>query len=233
MIDGNEGGVDFDSINLYRAAESVNPGGSLRVDYDPDNAENGTITFLDADGEETGVTTFVNIENIIDVVTPFCFTAGTRILTPMGEIAVENLKEGDKVVTRDNGLQEIRWAGSKHLSGRDLMARPQLRPILIRQGALGPSQPERDMMVSPSHRMLLVSQQAELLFDESEVLVAAKHLTHLDGVTQIDTVGVDYIHIMCDNHEVVLADGAWSESFQPGEFSLNSIESAQRKNLRP
>lgn len=231
MIDGSEGGIDFDTINLYRAAEDANPGGSLRIDYDPDNAENGTITFLDAEGAETGVATFINIENVIDVVTPFCFTAGTRILTPMGEICVEQLKEGDKVVTRDNGLQEIRWAGSKHLSGRDLMARPQLRPILIRHGALGPSQPERDMMVSPSHRMLLVSQQAELLFDESEVLVAAKHLTHLDGVDQIDTVGVDYIHIMCDNHEVVLADGAWSESFQPGEFSLNSIENAQRKEI--
>ncbi|MEP2531168.1 Hint domain-containing protein [Shimia sp.] len=234
-IDGNEGGVDFDSIYMLDVAERVNPGGDLRVDYDPANSENGTITFLDAEGNETGVTTFYNIENIADESsgppTIICFTPGTRILTPMGEVPVENLRAGDKVVTRDNGLQDICWSGKKHLSGKDLMARPQLRPILIKQGALGPNQPERDMMVSPSHRMLLVSQQAELLFDEREVLVAAKHLTHLDGVLQVDTVGVDYIHIMCENHEVLLADGAWSESFQPGEYSINGIDNDQRSEI--
>ena len=178
-----------------------------------------------------GVTEFFEIENIFQTPVILCFTPGTRILTPMGEIPVEQLQPGDKVVTRDNGLQEIRWAGKKHLSGQELMARPQLRPVLIKQGALGPNQPERDMMVSPNHRMLLVSQQAELLFDEREVLIAAKHLTHLVGVQQVDTVGVDYVHFMCDNHEVVLADGAWSESFQPGEYSINGIDSDQRAEL--
>ncbi|SMP18445.1 Hint domain-containing protein [Shimia sagamensis] len=192
------------------------------------NGIDGTVEFLDSTGDEpyvTGTATFENIEEIV------CFTPGTRILTPMGEVAVENLSEGDQVVTRDNGLQTIRWAGRKHVSGRDLMARAELRPILIKQGALGPNQPERDMMVSPSHRMLLVSEQAELLFEEREVLVAAKHLTHLDGVEQIDVVGVDYIHFLCDNHEVVLADGAWSESFQPGEYSMNGIGKEQRDEI--
>ncbi|WP_299424846.1 Hint domain-containing protein [uncultured Shimia sp.] len=192
------------------------------------NGIDGTVEFLDSSGDEpyvTGTATFENIEEIV------CFTPGTRILTPMGEVAVENLSEGDQVVTRDNGLQTIRWSGRKHVSGRDLMVRPELRPILIKQGALGPNQPERDMMVSPSHRMLLVSEQAELLFEEREVLVAAKHLTHLDGVEQIDVVGVDYIHFLCDNHEVVLADGAWSESFQPGEYSMNGIGKEQRDEI--
>ncbi len=230
-IDGNESGVDFDTINLYRAAENANPGGTLRVEYDPENPENGTIHFIDADGNETGVAVFRNIERIIDTPVVVCFTPGTKILTPMGEVAVESLKAGDKVVTRDNGMQEIRWTGRKHVSGRELMVSPKLRPILIKQGALGPNQPERDMMVSPNHRMLLVSEQAELLFEEREVLVAAKHLTHMDGVEQVDTVGIDYVHFMCDHHEVVLADGAWSESFQPGEYSLDGIGKEQRDEI--
>ena len=231
-IDGNEGGDDFDSIFLNGSAERVNPGGSIRVDYDPSNGENGTLTFLDAEGNETGTAYFYNIENIgTGGVNPFCFTPDTRILTPMGEVPVEQLQPGDKVVTRDNGLQELRWTGKKRVSGRELICRPHLRPILIKQGALGPNQPERDMMVSPNHRMLLVSQQAELLFDEREVLIAAKHLTHLDGVEQVDAVGVDYIHIMCDNHEILLADGAWSESFQPGEYSINGIDTEQRTEI--
>ncbi len=226
QIFGGDGGVDMDSLQI--AGERGVDWRLTNLVTDSDgNGFNGTIEFLDSSGDApvvTGTSTFENIEIV-------CFTPGTRILTPMGEVAVENLQEGDKVVTRDNGLQEIRWAGKKTLSGRELLANPKLRPILIKQGALGPQQPERDMMVSPSHRMLLVSDQAELLFEEREVLVAAKHLTHLDGVEQVDAVGVDYIHFMCDNHEVVLADGAWSESFQPGEYSLDGIDTEQRAEI--
>ncbi len=190
------------------------------ADVNDAGAPTGTVTVGNGD-----VLTFSGIEEII------CFTPGTAILTPSGEIAVENLKVGDKVVTRDNGLQTIRWVGKKQLSGRDLLSRPKLRPVMIRAGSLGPNLPERDMMVSPNHRMLLVSEQAQLLFEEAEVLVAAKHLVGMDGVQQIDTVGVEYVHFLCDNHEVVLANGAWSESFQPGEYSMGSIDQAQREEI--
>ena len=226
-IFGGDGGVDQDELSLF---------GEQGVDWrltdlvaDSDgNGRDGTVEFLDSSGDEAVVIGRMSFENI--EIIP-CFTPNTRILTPMGEVAVGNLRKGDQVVTRDNGLQTIRWAGRKHVSGRDLMVRSELRPILIKQGALGPNQPERDMMVSPSHRMLLVSEQAELLFEEREVLVAAKHLTHLNGVEQVDVVGVDYIHFLCDNHEVVLADGAWSESFQPGEYSMNGIGKEQRDEI--
>ncbi len=226
QIFGGSEGVDMDSLEI--AGERGVDWRVVDLVTDSDgNGFDGTIEFLDSTGDApfvTGTAVFENIEIV-------CFTPGTKILTPMGEVSVENLQEGDQVVTRDNGLQTIRWAGRKHVSGRELMARPEFRPILIKQGALGPNQPERDMMVSPSHRMLLVSEQAELLFEEREVLVAAKHLTHLDGVEQVDVVGVDYIHFLCDNHEVVLADGAWSESFQPGEYSMNGIGKEQRDEI--
>lgn len=63
--------------------------------------------------------------------------------------------------------------------------------------------------------MLFQGYRAELLFGESEVFVAAKHL--LDGklVTR-DTGGdVTYIHMMFDQHEVIFAEGAATESFHP------------------
>lgn len=224
-IDGNEGGVDYDTLDLTGAGEANNPGGSYSVEYSALNPEDGIVKFFDAGGTLTGTAEFYNIENVI------CFTPGTAILTPSGEIAVEELKVGDRVVTRDNGLQTIRWIGRKPLTGRDLLSRPKLRPIMIRKGSLGPNLPDRDMMVSPNHRMLLVSQQAQLLFEESEVLVAAKHLVHMDGVHQVDTTGVEYIHFLCDHHEVVLANGAWSESFQPGEFSMGGIGQEQRAEI--
>nr|WP_319949361.1 Hint domain-containing protein [uncultured Shimia sp.] len=221
---GGEGGVDFDTLDVGSA---VPPGGSYQVNYTGGNpaSESGTVSIFDSGNNLVATINFGQIENVI------CFTPGTAILTPFGEVAVEDLKEGDRVVTRDNGLQTVRWAGKKRLSGRDLLARPHLRPILIRKGSLGSNVPDRDMMVSPNHRMLLVSREAQLLFQESEVLVAAKHLTHMQGVQQQATTGIEYVHFLCDQHEVVMANGSWSESFQPGEYSMNGIGKAQQNEI--
>mmetsp|Transcript_18046 Transcript_18046/g.27776 ORF Transcript_18046/g.27776 Transcript_18046/m.27776 type:complete len:622 (-) Transcript_18046:1294-3159(-) len=188
--------------------------------------ESGTVEFLDDNGNIIGRTTYSEIEQII-----ICFTPGTRIATQKGEVAVERLQPGDKVFTRDNGIQALRWVGRRDLTPDEMRAHPEFQPVLIRKGALGNDLPQRDMLVSPQHRMLLTSDLAEVMFDEREVLVAAKHLTGLDGVDQVQTGAVSYLHLMFDQHEVVLADGAWSESFQPGDHSLKGIGVDQRSEV--
>lgn len=160
-----------------------------------------------------------------------CFTPGTLVATKAGEVKVEDLRPGDRVVTRDNGFQEIAWTGHKLLTQEDLSASPELRPVLFRAGSLGPGTPAADMMVSPNHRMLMIHEQAQLIFAEREVLVAAKHLTSLPGVSRAEVREVRYIHIMFARHQVILADGAWSESFQPGDFALNGMAPETRAEL--
>jgi len=160
-----------------------------------------------------------------------CFTPGTMIATPRGEVPVETLRPGDKVVTRDNGIQEIRWTGAKPVSWQDLTVSPHLKPILVRQGSLGNGLPERDMMVSPNHRMLVANDRTSLYFDEHEVLVAAKHLVSGKGVQQVDSIGTTYIHFMFDRHQVVLSNGAWTESFQPGDYTLKGMGNSQRSEI--
>lgn len=161
-----------------------------------------------------------------------CFTPGTSIATPKGEYLVEDLQVGDKVITRDNGTQEIRWIGMRRLDGRELQANQHLRPILFQQGSLGHGLPERDMLVSPNHRMLVANDKVSLFFKESEVLVAAKHLLSTKaGIQNIASMGTTYIHFMFDRHEVILANGAWSESFQPADKTLKGLGNAQRNEL--
>jgi hypothetical protein len=219
MVDGSEGGDDYDTLNLTGS-------GPVRIIYDPANAENGTVQFLDADRNVTGEMTFVNIENVIP-----CFTPGTMIATPKGEVAVESLRPGDKVITRDNGIQEIAWTGAKAMDWQTFTANPHLKPILIRQGALGNGLPERDMMVSPNHRVLVANDRTALYFDEHEVLVAAKHLVSGKGVHEVESIGTTYHHFMFDQHQVVLSNGAWTESFQPGDFTLKGMGNAQRNEI--
>jgi hypothetical protein len=219
FIDGSEGGDDFDTLDLSGA-------GPLSIDYDPTNPENGVVTFRDAYGNPTGTLNFVNVE----IVTP-CFTPGTLIATPRGEVPVESLRPGDKVVTRDNGIQEIRWVGERAMSGQDLRLHSHLQPIFVKRGALGNGLPEQDMMVSPNHRLLVANDRTQLYFDEQEVLVAAKHLIGTQGVHSVESIGVTYIHFMFDRHEVVLSNGAWTESFQPGDLTLKGMGNAQRSEI--
>lgn len=193
--------------------------------------QNALSTDIDGDNTDAGAgPDFVNNFPEIERVVP-CFTPGTMIATPRGEVAVERLKAGDRILTRDNGIQTINWVGQKRLDFMELKKAPQLRPILIAAGALGDGMPERDMMVSPTHRMLITSHKAELYFGQSEILVPAKYMLAIDGVSVSDQPYVTYIHMMCDNHEIVLADGAWSESFQPSDHTLKGFDEDQREEL--
>lgn len=106
-----------------------------------------------------------------------------------------------------------------------------LAPILIRAGSLGDGLPLRDLTVSPAHRMLFTSCRAHLYFEEPEVLVAAKHLTGAEGIQQQEAKDVGYLHFMFDHHEIVLANGSWSESFLPEDQALRSVDAEQRTEL--
>ncbi len=216
---GGESEGDADTIDLTGA-------GPLRVIYNEYETESGTIEFLDDDGLVTGTATFKEIENIIP-----CFTPGTMISTLDGLRDVAELSKGDVVLTRDNGMQEIQWIGERALSEEDLAEMPHLRPILIKKGALGNGLPDRNMMVSPNHRVLINDPKAELMLGEAEVLVAAKHLLDLPGVRKSIANEVRYIHFMFERHEIVLSDGMWTESFQPGMQAMAGLESAQREEI--
>lgn len=181
----------------------------VNVDYDPD----GELDLSDDD------------------VFP-CFLSGTMILTPDGEIPVDALKQGDMVFTRDNGPRPIRWIGSRELGTDVLRRKPNLRPIRIGAGALGNGTPSADLLVSPQHRVLVRSRIAERMFDEPEVLVAAKQLLCLDGVeVATDLPTARYFHFLFDHHEVVFSNGAETESLYTGPQALLSIGAQARAEI--
>ncbi|MEL6170237.1 MAG: Hint domain-containing protein [Pseudomonadota bacterium] len=161
-----------------------------------------------------------------------CFTAGTRLRTPEGDVPVEHLSEGDQIDTKDSGPQQIVWIGKRRMSGARLHAMPELRPIRIRAGALGDGVPPGDLLVSPRHRMLIEGPVADALFNTPEVLVAAEDLVNDRTVFRDHTVrSVEYVHLLLPRHHVVWANGLETESFHPASTAFETIEPAQRRRL--
>lgn len=161
-----------------------------------------------------------------------CFTPGTRVRTPQGVRAVELLREGDLVQTRDNGPQPVMWVGSRRITGARLYVMPHLRPVRLCPGALGIERPDQALVVSPEHRMLLRGRAARALFNTDEVLVAARDL--INGTTVIRDHAlreVTYVHLLLPRHEILWANGVETESFFPANADLSTLEGGDRRRL--
>ncbi len=145
-----------------------------------------------------------------------CFTAGTLIDTASGPRRVEGLMPGDLVLTQDNGLQPVRWVGSRAVKGRG-----RFTPVRINEGTLGA---HCDLLVSPLHRVLIQGWQAELLFGEPEVLIPAKSLINHRTICAAPMGTLRYVHVLFDRHQIVYTQGLASESFYPGAEALSHME---------
>ncbi|MFT8309123.1 Hint domain-containing protein [Acetobacter malorum] len=132
-----------------------------------------------------------------------CYCPGTLIATTRGEVAVEDLQIGDRVVTASGKRRPIRWIGNRAYSGRFAATNPDVLPVLFRAGSLGQGLPRRDLMVSPLHAMYL-----------DGVLVPAQALVNGVSIVRLQQVDrVDYFHIELKTHDILLAEGAPAESF--------------------
>lgn len=152
-----------------------------------------------------------------------CFTEGTRIATMSGEVAIEDIQVGDMVITRDGGLQPVRWIGSTTVPARGKHA-----PVVFAPGAIGNS---RQLEVSPQHRILQNNTRAQLYFDESEVLLPAHTMVNSDTIYRREGGTVRYFHLLFDQHEIVLSEGVWTESFFLGDGIINGMAEAQRAEI--
>ena len=156
-----------------------------------------------------------------------CFLSGTMIETPTGPRAVETLRSGDLVMTRDHGAQPLVWSSSSHVSREDLDRSPNKRPIQIAAGALGDGLPHRMVEVSPQHRVLV-------RHEGGEYLISARHLLKagVPGVSaRRDDSEFTLIHIACADHQIVLAEGAAMETFFTGPMAVRALGLPQKLSL--
>jgi hypothetical protein len=160
-----------------------------------------TISYVvtdDSTGTQTAQTQSVALS-------PACFASGTRIHATRGDIAVEDLVAGDRVVTEAGGTRGIVWIGHRHL---DLARQPDpeaARPVRIMAGAFAEDAPRRDLFLSPEHAVYLAAIDA---------LVPIRCLVNGTTIAPDDAAAeVTYYHLELDRHDVVLAEGLPAESW--------------------
>lgn len=133
------------------------------------------------------------------------FTRGTRITLASGEQKpVEDLTVGDKLLTRDDGIQQLRWIGQS-----TVRATGEFAPIRIRAGAL---HNEDDLLVSPDQRLFIYQRSDKLGAGRHEVLVRARHLVNGDSVVLEQGGYVEYFQLLFDAHQIIYAEGIAAET---------------------
>ncbi len=163
---------------------------------------------------------------------PVCFLPGTLIDTPQGPRLVESLRPGDRVSLAGGGDSVLRWVARSHFSHIDLIKNAGLRPVCLAANSLAPGAPNADLWVSQQHRIVLDGWQVELLSGEEEAFAHARHLSDEPAFPgRAWRAGVDYIHLLFDRHEVVVANGQPAESLFLGEQALESMQGDARAEL--
>lgn len=202
----DDGEIVQDTFQVEVSVFVINPGGRL---------------FVETETQQISI----NIEGV-------CFVMGTLIRAVQGYHKVEDLAVGDKIWTRDHGLQKIKWIESSAVRQGRMKRDPALQPVRISKDALGPGQPRSDLYVSQQHRILVCGPAVELLFGEPEALVRASDLCHWPGVDIVfPDDDIRYYHILLDRHEILDADGVPAESLFLGEEALYQLSSDALQEL--
>lgn len=234
---GNGTEVESESYHFVRELDSngVPFGPEIQITVFSQNGQTSNIWGMSTDTPLNDGAQYIKVDGSNNGSSGYedfvCFTEGTFLATSRGPRLIETLRVGDKVLTRDNGLQEIRWIGSRHLTAPLSCAAWHLTPVRIKAGSLGEGLPLRDTVYSPNHRILLNDPTLVLISGHYEIFAEAKKLVGKQGITQDPVSQVTYYHMMFDQHEVVLSNEMWSESFLPGPIAVGNLNANQRTEL--
>jgi hypothetical protein len=152
------------------------------------------LNFVQADPAQ-----FYVVANTIETA---CYVAGTRIRTPLGETAVEDLRAGDLVSTVEGRAEPVVWLGHREIACSRHPEPDAVWPVLIAPHAFARNQPARPLWLSPDHAVFA-----------NGALIPIKHLINGASVRQEKRARVTYWHVELPAHAVILAEGLPAESY--------------------
>jgi len=215
---------DYPNLTGITAGDQIQVTGATQGEY-----TDGDLIFRDANGIIVGR---FNAEGLDPTQVTFeggnmtyaCYLKGTNIATPDGEVKVEDLQAGDKVVTARGGVATVKWIGYRTLRKARIPAKDAIRafPITFMKDSVAKNVPHRDVTVSPHHLVLI-----------NNSLIPAMLLVNGKTVTQdFKRQSFQYFHVELDSFDILLADGLPAESYvDMGNRSM--FENADTVDLHP
>ncbi len=123
---------------------------------------------------------------------------GTILLTLDGEMPVEFVSVGDKVITRDSGIARV-----EHIQRSTRM----VHTIAFAAGSLGHTRPERDAVLAGDQMCLIRDWRAQAMFGADRALVAARTLVDGEFIRDLGQMEQTLIQIFCDGPHILYAEG--------------------------
>ncbi|MEE4187296.1 MAG: Hint domain-containing protein [Roseobacter sp.] len=152
------------------------------------------------------------------------FAEGTQITLGSGrQCKVQDLRPGDAILTRDEGVQHLRWIG--HTTQRAVGA---FAPIRIKAGTLNNL---NDLLVSPDHRLFVYQRSDHFGVGRAEMMVKARHLVNGSSVVRQEGGFVDYFQLLFDQHHIVFAEGIAAEAMRMDETTAPLLDASMLHSL--
>ncbi|WP_299029552.1 Hint domain-containing protein [uncultured Sulfitobacter sp.] len=123
---------------------------------------------------------------------------GTTLLTLEGEMPVEFISVGDKIITRDSGIARV-----EHIQ----RTTRKVHTIALAAGSLGHTRPERDATLAGDQMCLIRDWRAQALFGADRALVAARTLVDGEFIRDLGMQEQTLFQIFCDGPHILYADG--------------------------
>lgn len=197
---GNQyiGYIEIEGVN-YPVVTSVGGDTSNTLVLVPQGTDPNTINFpTPVDTNNTNTSPFVEASS------SHCFAHGTLISTPKGQVPVEDLKQGDLVLTSDGRAVPVFWLGRQKIEV--IFAGRGFSMVEIAQGALGDGMPSRPLRITGDHALLI-----------DGMLVNASALVNHDTIRYVPFAELGEVvttyHVETEKHEAIVAEGAAAESF--------------------
>lgn len=165
---------------------------------------------------------------------PILGVAGNaNVRTPCGARRVENLRRGDLIVTRDNGLQPVRMVWTRTVTAADIAADPSLAPVRLKPRAIGPMMPQRDLLVAAAHRILVPGYRLADMPDSKSCLIAARDIAEASDAAFIDKSVSEMVfyNVVFADHQVFAANGLPVESYLPSQKTVSELDEEVSRSI--
>lgn len=156
-----------------------------------------------------------------------------NVRTPCGARRIENVRPGDLIVTRDNGLKPVRMVWTRSVTAAEIAADPALAPIRLKPRAIGPMMPQRDLLVAAGHRILVPGYRLADIPDTRSCLLAARDIAEVSDKAYVDKGHGDLVfyNLVFDDHQVFTANGLPVESYLPSPATVEELDEPVSRSL--